>query len=226
MVAMNFAMNLEPHIAALLLLGSGALLVLLVLTTPVLVFWRREWLRYTLRAIAVLVFGYGILLLAFSAFSLERTLARGQEKYFCELDCHIAYSVRSVQRMKSIGNATAGGEFYVVTVRSRFDETTIAPWRGDAPLTPNPHDVTLVDDQGRALKASLVGQQAWDAAHGTQASLLQPLRPGEFYEATMVFDVPRDVSSPRALVSSRGFPMPMLIGDESSLLHKKTYFAL
>lgn len=223
---MNFAMNLEPHIAALLFLGSGALLVLLSLATVILLFWRRQWLRYSLRAIAVLAFGYGVLLLAFSAFSHERTLALGQEKYFCELDCHIAYSVQNVQRMKSIGNATADGEFYVVSVRARFDETTIAPWRGDAPLTPNPHDVALVDDRGQTLKPSLAGQQAWDAAHGASASLLQPLRPGESYEATMVFEVPPGVSSARLLVSSEGFPMPVLIGDESSLLHKKTYFAL
>jgi hypothetical protein len=200
--------------------------VLLTIATLVLLFWRRQYLRYTLRAIAVLAFGYGILLLAFSAFSHERTLARGQEKYFCELDCHIAYSVQNVQRLKSIGDVTAGGEFYVVTVRSRFDPTTIAPWRGDAPLTPNPHDVKLIDSRGQGLKPSLAGQQAWDAAHGASASLLQPLRPGESYEATLVFDVPPDVSSARVLVSSEGFPMPVLIGDESSLLHKKTYLAL
>jgi hypothetical protein len=223
---MNFAMNLEPHIAALVFLGSGALLVLLTLATLILLFWRRQLLRYSLQALTVLVFGYGLLLLAFSAFSHERTLAQGQEKYFCELDCHIAYSVQNVQRIKSIGHVTAAGEFYVVTVRARFDETTIAPWRGDAPLTPNPHHVTLVDGRGLAMGASPAAQQAWQAAHGPSASLLQPLRPGESYQATMVFDVPPGASTPKLLVSSEGFPMPVLIGDESSLLHKKTYFAL
>jgi hypothetical protein len=223
---MNFGMNLEPHIAALLFLGAGASLVLLTLATLVLFLWRRQWLRRSLTAILVLVIAYGVLLVAFSVFSHERTLALGQEKYFCELDCHIAYSVQNVQRTKSIGNAGADGEFYVVTVRARFDETTIAPWRGDAPLTPNPHDVVLVDDQGQALRPSAPGQQAWDVAHGASASLLQSLRPGESYEVTMIFDVPSGASSPRLLVSSEGFPMPVLIGDESSLLHKKTYFAL
>lgn len=223
---MNFAMNLEPHIAALLFLGSGALLVLLTFGTLLLLCWRRQWLRYSWRAIAVLVFGYGLLLLVFSVFSHERTLARGQEKYFCELDCHIAYSVQNVQRMKSIGDVTAAGEFYVVTVRARFDESTIAPWRGDAPLTPNPHEVTLVDGRGLAMGPTPSAQRAWEAAHGPSSSLLRPLRPGESYEATLVFDVPPAASTPKLLVSSEGFPMPVLIGDESSLLHKKTYFAL
>ena len=34
--------------------------------------------------------------LAFSAGSHETDLARGQEKYFCEIDCHLAYSVVDV----------------------------------------------------------------------------------------------------------------------------------
>lgn len=223
---MHYAMNLEPHVAALLFLGSGALLILLLLGCFVLLLWRKDRLRYALRAMAALVLGYGALLLAFSAFSHERTLARGEEKYFCELDCHIAYSVQNVSRMKSIGDVTASGEFYVVTIRARFDESTIAPWRGDAPLTPNAHAVTLVDSQGLDMAPTPAAQQAWEAAHGPSASLRQPLRPGQTCEATLVFDVPPGALTPRLLVSSEGFPMPVLIGDESSLLHQKTYFAL
>ena len=162
-----------------------------------------------------------MLLLGFSSFSHERVLAMGEEKYFCELDCHIAYSVQNVQRAKSIGSATAAGEFYVVTVRARFDPTTIAPWRGDAPLSPNPHDVSLVDERGQTLKPSAAGQQAWESSHGASASLMQPLRPGESYQTTMVFDVAPGTTSSRLLISSQGFPMPVLIGDESSLLHRK-----
>src|SRR5262249_54105703 len=40
---------------------------------------------------------YGATLLAFSLLSPERSLARGQEKYFCEPDCHIAYSIVDVR---------------------------------------------------------------------------------------------------------------------------------
>lgn len=35
--------------------------------------------------------------------------ARGGEKYFCEKDCHLAYSVVGVRGAKSLGGATAGG---------------------------------------------------------------------------------------------------------------------
>ena len=82
---MNFAMNLEPHIAALLFLGSGALLVLLTLATLVLFFWRRRWLRYSLRAIAARFSVTAYCCWRSRLFSHERTLALGQEKYFCEL---------------------------------------------------------------------------------------------------------------------------------------------
>ncbi len=223
---MNYNANLEPHLAALLFLGSAALLLALILATLILLCWQRSWLRYSIWAIVLLVIGYGVLLLAFSTFSRERVLASGEEKYFCELDCHIAYSVQNVQRMKTIGSATADGEFYVVTVRARFDKSTIAPWRGDAPLTPNKHTLTLVDGQGQRWKPSTNGQLAWDAAHGASTSLMEPLRPGEWYDATFIFDAPSGATAPRLLVTSEGFPMPILIGDESSILHKKTYFAL
>ena len=56
--------------------------------------------------------------------------------------------------------------------------------------------------------------------------MLEPLVPGDSYQTTLVFDVPADVASPRLLASFSVFPTQVLIGDESSLLHKKTYFGL
>src|SRR5208283_5491646 len=156
---MHYNMNFEPHISALLFLGSAGLAVLLVIATVAFFFWRRRWMRYSLGGLTALLLGYAALLLAFSAFSREQTLARGEEKYFCELDCHLAYSVQNVERPKTIGDTTAAGEFYIVTVRTHFDETTIAPWRGNAPLTPDPLDIVLIDDQGRVLGQSSAGQK-------------------------------------------------------------------
>jgi hypothetical protein len=219
--------NLDAHLSALLFLGGAGLLVVLAIAGAVLCFWNRHWLRYAIGALAVLVIGYGGLLLAFSLFSRERTLTRGEEKYFCELDCHLAYSVRQVERAKIIGNTTANGEFYIVTLRARFDETTTAPWRPrDVPLTPDPLDFAVIDEQGRAVQRSSAGQSAWGALHETPTSLLRPLLPGESHDLTLVFDVPADLPSPRLLASFAVFPTQVLIGDENSVLHKKTYFSL
>ncbi len=219
--------NLDAHLAALLFLGTSCLLLLLMLAALFFYFWRRSWVRYSLVLAAALVIGYGGLLAGFSIFSRDRTLASGEEKYFCELDCHLAYSVQKVQRLKSIGDTVANGEFYVVTVRGRFDETTTVPWRPrDVPVTPNPLAFSLVDKQGDVVGISSVGQKAWEAAHGVSPSLREPLRPGESMEATMVFDAAPAMSDPRLLASFGVFPTQVLIGDENSLLHKKTYFAL
>jgi hypothetical protein len=219
--------NLDAHLSALLFLGSAALLVLLLIAGLLLCFWRRAWLRYVITALAVLVIGYGGLLLAFSLGSRERTLAPGEEKYFCELDCHLAYSVQQVERVKAIGNSSAAGEFYIVTLRARFDKTTTAPWRPrDVPLTPDRLDFAVVDGRGRMLPPSSTGQNAWEAVHGTSTSLLDPLRPGESHQTTLVFDVPTDFHAPRLLARFAVFPTQVLIGDESSVLHKKTYFRL
>ena len=219
--------NLDAHLSALLFLGSAALLIVLLISIVAIAVWRRQWLRYSVTALAVLVAGYGVLLLVFSLFSRERILARGEEKYFCELDCHLAYSVQKVERIKQIGDAIANGEFYIVTLRARFDETTTAPWRPrDATLTPDPLSFALVDGHGDAVPPSASGQAAWNAFHGPPANLSKPLRPGEAVEATLVFDAPPAMHSPRLLASFALFPTQVLIGDESSLFHKKTYFSL
>src|SRR5271166_1393644 len=205
--------NLEAHLVALLFLGALALLLLLGVVTAVLFFARRNWLRYSLLAMAALLLGYGLLLAAFSFTSCDRTVARGDEKFFCELDCHIAHSVQNVERVK------AKGEFYVVTLRTHFDERTIAPWRGDSPLRPDPQSLTSIDGNGRQYPVSSNGQKAWETAHGQPHSLSDGLRPGESYQTTWVFDVPDDAHSLRMLAELRGFPAYLLIGDETSPRH-------
>ena len=218
--------NFESHLAALCFLGTLGLIVVLAVATVVLFSSRRAWARYTLLAIAVLLAGYGLLLGFFSWTSYDRVVARGEEKFYCGMDCHIAYSVQSKERMKSIGDVAAAGEFYVITVRSHFDERTIAPWRGNGALAPDPPVLELVDGKGRSFPASPAGKKAWDSVHPQTHSLVDPLRPGEAYETTWVFDVPADAQSVRMFAGWHGFPSYLLIGDEASPAHGKTYFAL
>ena len=214
--------NFESHLAALCFLGTMGLTILLALATVVLFFTRRNWARYALPAIAVLLVGYAAVLGFFSWASYDRTVARGDEKFFCAMDCHIAYSVQNVERMLTLGD----GQFYVVTLRSHFDERTIAPWRGNGALTPDPPELVLIDGSGRQFAVSATGQKAWEATRPQSHSMLDPLRPGESYETTWVFDVPADAQSVRLFAGWHGFPSYLLIGDEDSPGHRKTYFAL
>ena len=218
--------NFESHLAALCFLATLGLTMLLAVATVVLFFARRHWARYSLLAIGLLLAGYALLLAAFSVASYDRTVARGDEKFYCGMDCHIAYSVQNVERTKTIGDVTADGEFYIVRVRSHFDERTIAPWRGDSPLRPDPPTLMLIDSNGHPYPVSGAGQKTWEAVHGGQHSLSDGLRPGESYETTWVFDGPVNAQNVRLFAGWNGFPSYVLIGDEASPRHSKTYFAL
>ena len=191
--------NLDAHLAALLFLGMLALTVALVIATVVLFFRGRPLARYTLLATGVLLASYAAALGLFSWASYDRTVKRGDEKFFCGLDCHIAYSVQNVERIKTIGAATPRGEFVLVTLRSHFDERTIAPWRGNGALKPDPPVLELVDASGRHFPISLPGQRAWEEANASSHSLSDPLRPGESYETTWVFEVSADSQSVRTV---------------------------
>jgi hypothetical protein len=159
---------------------------------------------------AVIYFG---LLFGFSAGSHETQLAPGQEKYFCEIDCHLAYSVAEVKTQ-----AGASSKNYLVTVRTRFDPTTTSPNRPkDAALTPSPREVRLIDSAGK--------EYAPVASEGT--SLVTPLKPADSYMTQFQFRVPKDASGLRLLVrTTPAWPDHLVIGDENSWLHKKTYFTL
>ena len=218
--------NFESHMAAMCFLGTAGLTLVLLSASVVLFVTRRRWARYPVVAAVGLLGGYGLMLGFLSYASYDRTAKRGDEKFFCGLDCHIAYSVQNVERMKSVGDVTAQGEFVVVTVRSHFDERTIAPRRGNSPLTPDPPEMVLLDGSGCRYGVSAAGQKAWEAAHAPTHSLRDPLRPGESYETTWVFEAPAGDGSLRMFAGWHGFPENVLIGDEASPGHGKTYFAL
>src|SRR5215472_4597084 len=157
---------------------------------------------------------YAILLFGFSLASKQKVLARGQEKYFCEIDCHLAYSVVDLQEEASGESAKR----YVVALRTRFDETTISEHRPkDVPLMPAQREIQLIDADGRTYSP--------DSSAGV--SLMQPLVPGESYITQLTFTVPGKAQQLKLLVRTvPGFPDRFLIGDENSLFHRKTYFSL
>ena len=228
---MNTNVNLEAAVGALaflgtaLCLGVAGLVVLHALARRKL--GRARGVLLAALAVAGLYLG---LMLAFSLASTERALARGEEKHFCEIDCHLAYSIDDVRTVKTIGRppdvATAAGVFYVVTIRTRFDETTISPRRGDAPLTPNRRAAAVLDRGGRKFHPSAAGHRALELSEGAGTPFPTPLRPRESYTTKLVFDLPVDVAAPRLLLHE-GDPLTrFIIGHENSPLHKKTTFRL
>src|SRR5436190_19769047 len=191
---MNTNVNLEAAVGVLGFLGTGLLLLVAGLVVVVLLLKGRRGAASGVLLVALgLLIAYGGLLLLFSLASTERVLARGAEKHFCEIDCHLAYSITDVRQIQGLGPpsapVTTRGAFYVVTVKTRFDEQTIASWRGLGPLTPNSRVATVIDEQGREYQPSSAGQRALEQTEGTGMPFTTPLRPGESYTTELVFDL-------------------------------------
>jgi hypothetical protein len=207
-------MNFPAPLAVLgFLAASGGLFLALA---SALIFWfarKPKFARIAAAAVAAGAIVYFALLFGFSTASDLTTLSRGQEKYFCEIDCHLAYSVVDVKTQPGPASTR-----YVVTLRTRFDETTTSPSRPkDAPLTPSPRMVRLLDATGH--------EYAPIATDGVP--LLTPLKPADSYTTELEFNIPKNAAGLSLLVTTAPqWPDHVVIGDENSWGHKKTYFAL
>ncbi|HEV1995518.1 MAG TPA: hypothetical protein VGR03_14400 [Candidatus Acidoferrum sp.] len=174
--------------------------------------------------------GYLILLTSVSVASSERVLPPGGWKAFCEIDCHIWYSVAGMQVATALGRemqqTTANGQFVIARLKTWFNENTISPHRGNRPLVPGPRRVVLVDDSGRSYDVSSEGQAALAALGDSSLPLDQALRPGESFTTDLVFDIPKTARGLRLLIADDDPATRFVIGHENSLLHKKIYFGV
>jgi hypothetical protein len=227
----NTNVNFPAPLGVVGFLGACFVLVVLGLVAMhALVVRRYGRARVSLALLGCVAALYFCVVLAFSFASGEHLLASGEEKHFCELDCHLAYSVVGVRRAKTLGDGSAqteaGGEFLVVTLKTRFDETTISPRRGDGELYPNPRRVTVYDADGHSYAPSEEGLRALAAERAGGIPLDTPLRPGKSYTTELVFDLPTAARDVRLLVNESDLPTRFIIGHENSPFHKKTEFKL
>jgi len=213
---MNSNMTFPAPLSALAFLGLVVFLVLCLALTIRFAFGRKsKALRATACIALIGVCGYVALMLLFSVVSQTVVLASGQEKYFCEVDCHIAYSVVSAGAQPD--PQIAGDTRYVVEVQTRFDPTTISQRRRIGPLMPGPHEVLLIDKAGHEYRpAEVLGQ-----------SLMTPLRPGESYRTQFIFEVQGMSPHPFLWLHTKTeVPYWGMIGNEISPLHRKVFFQL
>jgi len=218
---MHTNVNLAAPIGALALLGTGLILAVATIALVQSLIARKTGRAKVVLMVMLLVgLGYFSALLIFSLVSHDHLLARGEEKHFCELDCHMAYSIANVAQAQTIGEgasqARAQGQFTIITIKTRFDETTVGPGRGNGLLFPNGRAFTLVDDRGH--------RYALAAQAGTP--LTTPLRPGETYTTELGFDLPADVKPAVLLLNESAWETHLLIGHENSLVHGQTKFQI
>jgi Domain of unknown function (DUF4352) len=228
----EYTPNFAPAVV-LLFLGT----IFITGTSLLILFYgalRRSKILASLGGIAavIVIVGYAVVLTGVSAVSSAKVLPPGGWKYFCEVDCHIAYSVQSARTAAALGTELqqtgAKGQFIIVQLKTWFDESTISPHRGNSPLQTGKRMVVLADDAGHAYEQSPAGEAALRLIEGAAAPLDQPLRPGESFVMTLVFDVPKDASGLRLLVTdkSNDWVSRLIIGHEDSFLHKKIYLGL
>jgi hypothetical protein len=146
-------------LGTIVFLASMALVILVPFLT------KRKWIGLVAMILGlVLASGYALVLVGVSLTSHEKTLAPGENKYFCEIDCHIAYSVVKFEEAKALGDEShqtlPAGRFVIVQLKTWFDPSTISEHRGDSPLAPSPRRVVLVDDAAHRFPQSAQGQAA------------------------------------------------------------------
>ncbi len=218
---MHTNVNLAAPIGVLAFLGTGLILAVaaIALAQSLIVGKMRRAKVVTVLMLAIGL-AYFAVMLIFSIVSRDQLLVRGEEKHFCELDCHLAYSITNVAKAKTFGEgasqAQAHGQFTVITIKTRFDETTIGPRRGNALLFPNGRAFTLLDDRGN--RYGLMAQA------GTQVTT--PLRPGEAYTTDLAFDLPADAKPAVLVLNESSWETHLLIGHENSVAHGKAKFQI
>ena len=216
------------HIMTLLFLGTGFVIVSsLVLALYGAISGKKLTTRLGAVLISVVGGSYSLFLLGAGIVTTDKTLPEGSWKYFCEPDCHIAYSISSVQTAAVLGTESnlvqANGEYMVVRLKTWFDEHSIAKFRGNGPLTPIPRLVSLIDAENKRyyptqLKPGILAE--------TSTPLVQALRPGESYLTTLVFDVPKEARDLRLLITDDDPISVVTIDHENSPFHGKIFLSL
>ena len=228
---MNTNVNLLAPIGVMALLGTGSLFFLaaLVLVQSVVV---RKIRRAKFVLLAMLLIGgvYLAAILIFSLASHEKVLARGEEKHFCEIDCHLAYSIVATRQSKTLGDPpnqeTAQGAYTIITIKTRFDQTTISPRRGDGLLYPNRRVLTVIDERGNKYAPAAGDKRAFYTAQTRSTPMEAPLRPGESYTTDVIFDLPVEVKAATLLINEGEWETHLVIGHENSPFHRQTRFQL
>jgi hypothetical protein len=222
--------QLYAILSVLAFLGTAFLLGLGILTVIVAaIAGARRTSKFAACGLAVIALLYASILLGFSLASHEVLLPVGAEKYFCEIDCHIANSIQ-LERLISPPDLELAppsqNQVVLVQIQTRFDPTTISEQRGNAPLAPNPRTLFLRDTAGHKYDPSSRQQELLHSLHLDSTPLQTPLRPGESYISSFIFETPAGVHGLRLALLASPPEQSLLWGNERSPFHKQTWFEL
>ena len=208
----------------LMLMTIGGIFVAGVLLVVSLVLGKAWLAKFTVGGVAVWFVFYVLMLFGFSFASSEQTLAMNEPKAFCGfyLDCHMHAQVTKVETGDRIFRRKAEGQFYVVTVEVFSDARNPNIWfRLVKPKA------EMVDSLGRTYERNEDAES--DLSTGPRY-LGADVKGEETFKKELVFDIPKSATGLRLLITD-GYRIDrliesVLIGDEDSVMHKHTYFAI
>lgn len=155
---------------------------------------------------ATIAIGYAVLVAGAAVLAPERALARGEEKYICELDCHLAYSVVDVRR---------ADDSLIIRLNVRFDAQSIGSQRErDLPLNPGLRTVRLVGDGGVRYPPISLGD------------LQRTLQPGQSYQTDLIFDVDAEATGLILYIADADRSKMVLVGSDNAPLRRPVGFQL
>lgn len=175
-------------------------------------------IKYAAAVCLVWFAAYAILLVGVSLMSSEHLLVKGESKRYCGfyLDCHMATAVSDVKSQKEYKGRTAYGKFMIVGIEVSSDARRAS--------------LRLVAPEFRILgEGSNVYEPVKVLSTPTEV-FEKRITPDERIKGEIVFEVPESLKKPRLDIRMSD-PIDVafesiLIGDEDSLLHKRTYFSL
>jgi hypothetical protein len=211
-----------PFLGILMIVGTFGLIAL---ATVVLVYARLKNKPLPIKPILLVGAAwaalYVIALTASSLTSEERVLGLNEEKQFCGfyIDCHMQVAVTRVDTSSQLGAART----YVVTLRVSSTAVRV-------PLRLLDPRVVVRDARGRQFTRSQAAESLLAAKGAPFEPLTREIGPAQSFQTTVAFELPADVTEPRLLVTEGIWADKIielfLIGDEDSLLHKRTAFEL
>ncbi len=199
----------------LLLLTVVAAAVALLRVAYLLAHGRWRAARGAIFGLGAILGVYAAALVAVSLFSPQRVMGLHQDRCFDDW----CLAVERVARRRTIGTATARGQFYLVTVRASSRARRISQRALDA-------QIYLLDAQARRYDPAPAAQRALDVTGAGGQLLDTELPPGGSFTRTVVFDLPPDARRVGLVMVHGLFPGILVIGDPQSFLHKPTIIAL
>jgi hypothetical protein len=162
----------------LALLGTVATVLLALAGTVVFLLLNRVHVARAAALFGLSVFGaYAAVLLTLSLTSHTTTLPPGQLKFFCEIDCHVAFDV--------ISQPVRIGDTLQLTLRERFRRET-------SRTVAATHRSRRAHELLPSLTSGANSSRRWRVHQLDSAPLFAPMRPGEAHRAELRFFVPSD----------------------------------